>query len=412
MDEPHEAPIVIAIGYSVRALVEACAHAGLTCMAVDHFGDADTRVFSNDRWIHLKLTEQGLLSQETESGLQAIATELHLQNKRTVFLLAGGMENLGAACEQLRSIAEVLGPNEAQRKALRDIRFLQAIATECGLRIPAMRPNIEGVSSWLWKPVLGAGGLHISRKLDVTKPTSEGYWQQFIHGESIGVSCLVDGAGVQVLGATGGLTARDWPGPLEFIYRGSYGPVALSTDCESKIELLCTRIHKCTGYSGWLQFDFVREENELEDQAELWLLECNPRWAAGMEVFLNAGRENPVRELLRHFQFELPNSVSTAFLKPPVDAADAKASFAKAVLYAVQPIELNNDSIAKLQSIDRIADLPYAPQLIEAGHPIVTVRASLGSDSIAQNEAATKLQLLEALRAQADLVWDAIAPKT
>ena len=410
MDQPLSSATVLAIGHSVRALVEACSMAGVNCIAVDHFGDADTRRFAHDHWIELKLTEHGLLSPETGVELQSVATELLKQDKRAFFLLAGGMENLGAACEQLRKIAEVIGPSESQRTAVRDIRWLQLLAAECGLQVPAMRQSIDDESGWLWKPLFGAGGLHVSRKRDVYVEADglcrEGYWQQFIHGEPIGVSCLVSADGVKVLGATGGFDAEEWPGPLEFIYRGSYGPVTLSPESESNIATLCERIHERTGYSGWLQFDFIREQIDGKQPAQLWLLECNPRWTAGMEVIVNAGKVNPVNELLSSLQFiETSTGVhENGDMQPSTSAV----SFAKAVVYAKQFIELNQESIDRLQCIEGIADLPHLPQRIEAGHPIVTVRAWLRSDSFTQNEAVNKQQLLDKLRWRAEQVWSAV----
>ena len=416
MDQPLSSATVLAIGHSVRALVEACSMAGVHCIAVDHFGDADTRRFAHDRWIELKLTERGLLSPETEAELQSVATELLKQDKPAFFLLAGGMENLGAACEQLRKIAEVIGPSESQRTAMRDIGWLQRIAAECGLQVPAMRQSIDDGSGWLWKPLVGAGGLHISRKPDADVESdgvrSEGYWQQFIRGEPIGVSCLVSADGVKVLGATGGFDAEEWPGPLEFIYRGSYGLIVLSPEYESKIAMLCQRIHERTGYSGWLQFDFMREQIDGKEPAQLWLLECNPRWTAGMEVLVNAGNVNPVNELLSSLQIA---DTSNDFhdIHDIQDNCDTQSStsavsFAKAIVYAKQSIELSQESIDRLCSIEGIADLPHLPQRIEGGHPIVTVRAWLRSDSFTKSEAVNKQQLLDKLRWRAEQVWSAI----
>ncbi len=130
-----------------------------------------------------------------------------------------------------------------------------------------------------------------------------------------------------------------------------------------------------------------------------------------MEVLLHAGRANPVSELLRRFRF-----VSLTDANSSTDPTGAIAMYGKAVLYAKHPIELNADAIAKLQGIEGLADLPYQPQRIEAGHPIVTVRAGLpvasAGELVAGRGKSSKLRLLEALRLQAEKVWDAIAPKS
>ena len=384
-------PSVIAVGYSVRALVEACAHAGLESVAVDHFGDSDTRYYAKDRWIEFKITEQGRLSSDTRYALQAATTELLRAGKSVVFLLAGGMENLGGAVEQLREIASVLGPTEVQRRALRNIEFLYSIARAANLSTPQLRLGETRGSNWLWKPSASAGGLKIVRNARAGADRGSGYWQEYIRGEQIGVSCLLDHDGCRILGATSSFDAAEWLGPSEFIYRGSFGPIALSTDCHSQIECLCGHISTRTGYRGWLQFDFIRDE-----RGALWLLECNPRWTAGMEIFLFISGANPVREILQS------NNLS-AWAPTRVQGGEF-ACFAKAVVYATHPINLTDKLIGKLEYVEELADRPHAPQLIECGHPIATVRAGMQCDHVSQMEDLNRVRLLDKLRQRADSV--------
>ena len=382
-------PAVIAIGYSVRALVEACSHASLESVAVDHFGDADTRYFANDRWIDLKLTERGRLSTDTRHALQTAATEFMRTGKSVVFVLAGGMENLGGAVEQLREIAPVLGPSEVQRRALRDIEFLVDVARAARLQTPQIRFYETRGSGWLWKPRSSAGGLRIVRNARAVADHGGGYWQEYICGEQIGVSCLVEPERCQILSATSSFGAAEWPGPTEFIYRGSFGPIALSTECKLQIESLCRHIRTRSGYLGWLQFDFIRDT-----RGDLWLLECNPRWTAGMEILLFSSSVDPVREILQSNNFSV--STQTAVQSGTFEC------FAKAVVYATQSIHLTAELITKLNSMEGLADRPHAPQLIERGHPIVTMRAGLQCDQSSPIEGVNRVRLLNKLRQQAD----------
>ena len=92
----NNSPVIFAVGYSVRSLVEACSRAGLDCVAVDHFGDADTRAFAKDRWVQLELVDERLFCQETLSAIERFVASFHSASS-FVFLLAGGMENLGEA---------------------------------------------------------------------------------------------------------------------------------------------------------------------------------------------------------------------------------------------------------------------------------------------------------------------------
>ena len=363
IDSGHP-PVAIAIGYSVRALIEACWYAGLECVAVDHFGDSDTRGYANDRWIELRLTERGLLLNETRHAIHATATASFRAGKKVVFVLAGGMENLGGVVEELREIAPVLGPTEHQRLALRDIAFLDDVARGAGLRTPQLRYDKVSDGGWLWKPSKSAGGLRIVRSGCAVCDLESGYWQQYIGGEQIGIFCVIGPSGCEILGATSSFDAADWPGPSEFIYRGSIGPIALTAECRSRIECMCQKIRDSIGFCGCLQFDFIRDPC-----GGLWLLECNPRWTAGMEICLFAGGVNPVRGLFAINNLSVSNRT--------VDQGGVFECYAKAIVYATQPIIVTGELIAELNRIEGVADRPFAPQLIECGHPVATVRAGL-----------------------------------
>ena len=415
-------PVIFAVGYSVRSLVEACSRAGLDCVAVDHFGDADTRTFAKDRWVQLELVDERLLSQETLAVIERVARSFHSASS-FVFLLAGGMENLGEAVEQLRCIGTVIGPNEMQRTKLRDWTFLQSAANASGIEFPqtltpwrtlpssGVLANVGSVGndqreqSWLWKPVRGAGGLKIVRTEKMSETCGEGYWQQYIAGRQLGVTCSIHEEYSLVVGATKSLDASDWPGPSEFIYRGSIGPVELTADALRQVTNLCVYIQQQLDFSGLLQFDFIQDAD-----GRLWLLECNPRWTAGMEVLLGffenseRTREFIVGTCLSNSSSELNLAVGR---KP---SGNSNHTFAKAIVYAEHEIHITEQTVDELHRQSQtdaggfswLADIPHAAQTIEQGHPIATVRASLNDPLNTLGEGETCSQLLHKLREHAD----------
>ncbi len=159
---------ILAIGYSVSPFsgrsvrrVQAIA----STIAIDHFGDADTRRVSNDRWIAFEPTLDGRLSTETLAAIQSMIASNHAMrndNSKAIFLLPEAWENLGSAVEPLRCIAPVLGPTEAQRSALRDPRFLQDAAHKAELCFPSSffdNPPSQNIltSSFSSNPIACAG---------------------------------------------------------------------------------------------------------------------------------------------------------------------------------------------------------------------------------------------------------------
>jgi predicted ATP-grasp superfamily ATP-dependent carboligase len=408
-------PIVIAVGYSVRSLVAACSRAGLDCIAVDHFGDWDTREFAKGRWIQLELIDERFLAPGTMSAIEQIVSSSSEGNS-FAFLLGGGMENLGEAVEQLRSIGTVLGPSESQRSQLRDWKFLQSAASAAGIGFPKTHTaedtndtyNSLDFESGLWKPLRGAGGLKIVRAEKNNATRDQGYWQRYIAGRQLGVACAVHTQGCRVIGATQSLAATDWPGPSEFIYRGSLGPVPLTDDAHGQVKRLCELLQQQLDYTGLLQFDFIQDAD-----GRLWLLECNPRWTAGMEVLFGHC------ENCEH-ACELIDGVFLSISRIEQNAAVGRESpgnfnrtFAKAIVYAQQEIHLTEHLVHQLQrqsqgdtsSFTWLADLPYAAQTIERGHPIATVRTSVDESLNIRCEADTHSQLLLKLRSCADRLY-------
>ncbi len=204
-----------------------------------------------------------------------------------------------------------------------------------------------------------------------------GYWQQFVPGWQFGVTCLVTAQGSRCLGATINFDQSDWYGPTEFIYRGSVGPIILSPQIQVRIEKLCDAyamrsLHRMAA---------VRFLQSIDDAEQLWLLECNPRWTAGMEALLHGEGVNMVQQHLSALGIPQPSCNTQSI--PNASRTATTSLFAKAIVYARNTINLTQPMIdalhqasceAAAHGFSWLADIPYAPQTIDAGHPIATVR--------------------------------------
>lgn len=370
------APTIVAVGFSVRALVEACAILGLRTIAVDHFGDADTRQFAEGRWIPLEVDAQGGLAKATLEGIQAVACSKESDFCQFVVLMAGGMENLPQAVEQLGGMLPVLGPTVPQLALLRDPRFLALVAEQADLDFPdtqLMSPDRDQLrdNRWLWKPFRSAGGHQIVPLTAMPNVPSAigGYFQRTVVGQQLGVSVVLSKSEMRILGATYGLDSDDWPGPCPTIYRGSIGPISLADRWRAQISELGRYLQQRLDVRGWLQFDFLIDADD-----RLWLLECNPRWTAGMELLSQAGGaplESPVSEHLAAW------GVSLAVRPSRLDWNVGRFLSGKAIVYALRRTAIDSIGIQRLAQLSRegwLADIPATEQVIEPGHPIATVR--------------------------------------
>lgn len=410
---PEAATIVV--GFSARALAEATAAANSPPLVVDHFADHDCRQAA-EHVVRINPWGGNVLN-GSEFITELLAVGARPQSQ---VLLAGGTENWPELVELLHQHFTVLGPTVGQLRQLRSPECWQQWAKQSSVPFPEILwQHDHPAGNWLRKPLRSAGGYWIRRSSKPHEPGNsrsqsrqtsdsthftqslatsatapypdslDAYWQQHVPGRSLGVYCVLHHSGSEeLLGATESISAAQWPGPSEFIYRGSLGPIKLPPHHCRQVADLCHLIQRETGLLGWLQLDFI------EDQAgDLWLLELNPRWAAGMEVLFLAGI-NPVVYHCRAWQAEtaladtIPGGVRLAHIAPTNTIAASGAQheflFGKAIVYAPREIELTHQRIESLHSLpcDNFADLPshhliadgQTAHILSRGEPLLTVR--------------------------------------
>jgi predicted ATP-grasp superfamily ATP-dependent carboligase len=381
----------LVVGFSVRALAEAVVALGGQPFSVDHFTDQDCRELACG-WAHIKNWGKGW--PELRDALTPLVQKAPGMVLPTRVLLGGGTENWLELIDELHQSFQVLGPTLDQLQQLRSSQFWSRSVENTAIAFPETyslgtlnqlqnRLHNPTQASWLLKPVRGAGGLAIRRWESMSQPTAlrdDRYvLQREIVGRPLGVYCILTPQGCQLLGVTESLTAEVWPGPSEFVYRGSWGPVPISSEQVAQIIDLATRIQVATGCVGWLQMDFIEDHF-----GHLWLLEINPRWAAGMEILMLAGI-NPVEHHLAAWKFNVDRPAEQAAHVSSVSSIDVSSIderdyFGKAIVYADRDIWLTGEQIASLHRLPRehYADLPSAEmcgQLIPQGAPLLTVRA-------------------------------------
>ncbi|MGN6547584.1 MAG: ATP-grasp domain-containing protein [Aureliella sp.] len=372
------------VGYSTRALAEAATELGFAVSAIDAFGDQDLLDIAEchlaERWPH---------------DIIARAREVACDG----WLLGGGMENHGRLVASLTGpdFAEhgrVLGPTRSQLATLRSLRYWRKLAEHVpGLRMPrTFRTRDQWAADLLlFKPRRSSGGINVreaSAARNIQQPP-RGYWQEFIAGRVLGATTLIDDSGARFIGATESLSADQWPGPQPYIYRGSLGPIELRPEQRAVLLAMAMCVGEELAYRGYLQADLIEDA-----EGQLWLLELNPRWTAGMEV-LHACAANrassPLAAHLRAFGIAIAPSDKPRLATP--------ATLAKAILYAERDLQLSPDQRHSLQTLQRrqalsepalsdaawwnIADVPAlgdaSPLAIQAGQPILTLRVGLSA---------------------------------
>ncbi|MEM7478643.1 MAG: hypothetical protein AAF483_26975 [Planctomycetota bacterium] len=457
------------VGFSARCLAQAATAAGLEVFAIDAFGDKDLEETTVGNCIVdwppcssmaldsvVVADKAGFVpgkpaasskttcnwhhpsAQVNPTPAIVVSLESAGSNSDEIapILLAGGTENWSARLAELHRKGPVFGPTLEQMQLLRNPQFWRECVESCpGIDFPATSfspqssPSTPGEGRLLQKTVDSAGGMGVSSTVAPADTALNGdtahsaggaellesgrnrYFQRFVRGASIGITLVLypSPRKCRVLGATESWNADDVPGPTEFIYRGSWGPIRITTTQHAQLLHLADCIRSRVGAIGWLQMDFIQDEA----QEKLWLLEMNPRWTSGMEVLARAGRK-PVEHHLGAWNWiEEPDEG-----KPKDNNSqngECCEAWAKCVFYAPRDLRLNSEQIARIHGLNRkyFADLPNAAPsatavTIEKGHPMLTVLAAHDGPAVL-DRSGLRSQLLEILRKNLRHVEEIIA---
>jgi uncharacterized protein len=395
----QEKPTLLIIGASCRAAAWSARRAGYPVATLDLFADRDVHEIADSHII--RNFPESIVEQAREFRSHRI-------------VLAGGMENFPSVIAELEKRHPLVGPNANQIIALRSLNNLQRwtkqtiddpklldrvrpiapIATKFpSLAASSYLSSITTKSTlnhrWLRKSRNSAGGLGVGDwNGDPQVDFTLGYLQERLDGECLGVVVRCTTKSARFIGATRNRAHE------EFVYGGSEGPIALSSEQITSIETLMRAIATEIGYEGLLQADFILAPNH-----GLYLLEINPRWSAGLEVI----ELTTNRLLMGEYMGEASDAAKVASSTLP-------ASFCiKHIWYApssgiVSPM-LSDWMMA--QAYHQLssppfgwADIPSPNTQVIQGHPIATLIAT--SD---HSDPARANSLIQRLQAEANQIF-------
>lgn len=370
---------LVVAGLWARPLAESAAQAGWRVIALDLYGDADTRRASA-RWLrignpssfaidpfllrealHEAAREARVIGWVAGSGFEA----------NPQMLSAGPPELplLGMRCEAVRRVRD-------PATFFGTLDRLHLAHPQVSLRAP---PTSDG---WLLKQAGGFGGWHVRPAgEDDARAGPAAYWQRRHAGEPMSALFLADGARARVV-ALNRLLVRPL-GALRFIYHGALGPVrdsALMQQVQEALALLVPALQ----LRGLASLDFLAHEGRP------WLLEVNPRPSATMVLYESAWPGGLVRAHVRAVQGNLPG-------EPPSHRAGVRGDM---VVYADRPCRIGPELAARLASAGDCHDLPASGTAFGCHEPVCSVSA----------EATDARELLARLDRRAQEIRRCLAP--
>lgn len=365
-------------GVSVRAATEAARRDGFEVLAIDRFGDLDTRAAAGAGW-------QALASDPAEA----------LPGADRPLLVGAGFE-APAQLERLRRPGvRLLGTAPDDVARLRDPEIFFLTLGVLGVPHPPVRLSAPPPSSarlWLRKDLHGCGGEQVlpADAPEAGGATPGGFWQRRVDAaRPVSLTLIGDGRRAALLGLN---RQRVHPAPpWRWRFGGLIGPLPLRPAEGAALQALADRLVDAFGLRGLCSIDALQPA----DGGALQVLEINARLPASLALY---GREGGL--IRAHVEAcrdgRLPDAAALARL-----AGGAPGGWE--IVRAPTALALDARAIERLAAQAAalgLHDLPAAPQRLAAGEPLCSVGVAPAAGAGA---AAVRRQL--ALRARAALAF-------
>lgn len=344
------------VSISARMLAEAAVDDGFEVVALDLFGDADTRRACAE-WHSI-----GDPASLSIDGARLLSTlEALAQRARVAGWIAGsGFEGRPDLLESGAALLPLIGTRADAMRRLRDPRAFFGLLDARGIAHPPVRSTApDDAAGWLVKDAHGCGGWHIRRAASSDVLGAHQYFQREIAGRPMSMTFMANGSDASVLGFNQ-LIVRPLAG-RPFVYCGAVGPVSLPAGAADCVTAALRALVPAFSPRGLGSLDFMLDGEAVE------VLEVNPRPPASMALYGPGMVAAHVRACV---QGELPEArVQTHGLIRGTE-----------VVFAPRRLWLDEPATRRLAARPCCHDLPLGATSFEAGDPLCSVSAS-GTDA-------------------------------
>jgi predicted ATP-grasp superfamily ATP-dependent carboligase len=343
----HDREALIVVAHSARALAVSAARAGYAPLAIDLFGDSDTREASL-----AVIALQGPLSGGLAPDAVALAVQALRDDHHPIGLVYGsGFEHQPQTIASLARQIPILGNDADVVSRAKDPQAFADLCAALGIRFPEIAlwaPS--NATEWLVKRRGGAGGAHV-------RPAREGetcedgrYFQRRVDGHGVSALFLSDGSAATLVGLSVQWTSPTVDGP--FRYGGAAGPATVDPAVATTIMDAILKLAIELGLRGLNSADFLVASDGVH------LVDLNPRPGATLDVFDRI--DDPL--IARHV------AACRGQTSPNLSIGDGRAA---EVAYA--PEEMI--AAPRVDWPDWVADRPMPGTRIAPGDPLCTVLA-------------------------------------
>ena len=347
---------LILAGVSVRLMAESARRAGYEVVALDAFGDRDTRQAAM-AWHDISSGQGARLD---GAPVLAMLGALRRQRPELLGWVAGtGFEALPEVLAQGTDLLPLLGTPPAAQAALRDHgRFFSALVG-LGLPHPATQMQRPGApAGWLYKDFGSSGGWQVrAAEAAPVSPPPLAHYQRYAPGEPMSCLFVANGLAVCVLGHQHQVVAPLGGRPC--VWRGVIGPVAVPAAAQAVLDRALAALVPHFGLRGLASLDYLLDGDTVQ------LLECNPRPSASMALY-DGGDGPPLMAAHVHacLQGHLP--------RPQASQGPVRGTH---LVFAERAVTLDAGMLARLQESGWCHDLAAGPVRVGMHEPVCTVTA-------------------------------------
>ena len=352
---------------SARALAEAAARAGHGVLALDLFGDADTRRAANRWWCI-----GGADAQCIQPGRLCGALRQAASQHGAVGWIAGsgfeanpGLLTLGAA-----ELPLIGNPAPVWARLQDPAQFFGCLDAH-GLPHPALQTQAPAdLAGWLVKDSAGCGGSAVqpadvaalARPATAALPHTACY-QRRIAGRPVSATFIANGRQAVLLGFNQ-QRVQALPG-RPYAFAGVVGPVVLPAAAAGLMQRALSVLVAEFGLRGLGSLD------ALLDGDDIYLLELNPRPPASLGLYPRCGALSLIDA---HLQACLQGNLPASAVPAPAARVPGVAGLAN--VYARRAQQIDAATAARIAAWPGAHDLPLPGSRVAAGDPLCSLSAT------------------------------------
>lgn len=349
-------------GLSARLLAQAALDDGFDVLALDLFGDGDTRALSRQWW---QVGVPGRFQIDAEKLLAALAEAGRSDGRWAPplgWVAGSGLEGRPGLLARAAETLPLVGCSPEAVARLRDPGIFFGFLAAQGIpHPPVARVRPGDGQAWLLKDLHACGASHI-RLLSATAPAPAlgpgQILQRRAPGQAMSATFVANGRQARLLGINRqSIRAHPVRADVPYVFCGVVGPVPVAPAVLAGLQTALERLVPAFALRGLCSLDFLLHGDSWQ------LLEVNPRPPASVALYPHW------RPMAAHVLACLEGLLPDVPAQPPPQ----RAVRGYEIVFARRAITLDADQAAALAAAADTHDLPAAGQRFDAGDPMCSV---------------------------------------